>query len=349
MNRQEFRRKYTVNKLNQNTTAIIACHDDNDGAASARIAYKHLIECGYDDNCIWPLAISSLKNAARSIAGAVSACENLKKVIIVDIAIQYIDDFAILDEIASLPEVSVDYIDHHLSTVKCLNAYDLRSSRNFHTHVDVEHSATYLTWDLYFMTSMPAVYKLVDDHDLYKNEYENSNAFYKGSLKYNLNKIKSPCGWDSLENDEKFLQRIIDEGKIIVWYEENIVYPHIMKNSRRFVLTLRSKTTKSGCHFGNCIVVNTSVGNCELFKINNSEYDFAIKECINYRGEWVYTVYSNKYDATIIAEQFGGGGHSGVAGFTSPEQIFKGNEGMVNISIDSDKFGEIFMAAPVKF
>ena len=349
MTRYEFVRKYPVSTLNSDTTAIIAFHDDNDGAAAARIALKHLIECGYSDRYIWPMAINSLKNAAKNIAGAVSACENLKKVIIVDVAISSVDDFAIIDDIASLPHVGVDYIDHHLSSERCLSKYKINGTCAFHTHVNVDHSATFLAWDMYFtMRGMPAVYKLVDDHDLYKNEYQDSLEFFKGSLRLNLSKIKSPCAWDSLEGDTDFVDKIISEGKSIVWYENNILYPHIMRNARRFILAVKSAKTGKGCLFGNCVIVNTNVGNYELFGKEN-EYDFAIKEYINNKGEWAYTLYSNKYDTTIIGESCNGGGHAGISGFTADWQVFKIHEGQATITIDSDRFGELFLESPIKF
>lgn len=351
MTRYDFVRKYPANKLNSDTTAIIAFHDDNDGAAAARIALKHLTECGYNDRNIWPMAINSIKNAAKNIAGAVSCCENLKKVIIVDVSMQSVDDFVILNDIASLPHVSLDYIDHHLSSERSINQYRLHNSCDMYLHkyISTEHSATYLAWDMYFSDKpMPKVYRLVDDHDLYKNEVEGSLEFFKGSLKLNLGKIKSPCSWDFLENDVDYIMKIVEDGKSIVWYEDCILYPHVMRNARHFMLTIRSSKTGKGCCFGKCVIVNTNVGNYELFG-KETEYDFAIKEYINNKGDWVYTIYSNTYDTSIIAEYFNGGGHAGISGFTVDWQVFKIHEGQANITIDSDRFGELFMESPIKF
>lgn len=349
MTRYDFVRKYPVNKLNTDTTAIVAFHDDNDGAAAARTAIKYLVGNGYDERYIWPLAINSIRNAAKNIAGAVSACENLNKVILVDISIHSANDFGILDDIASLPQVHLDYIDHHTSSERALIQYKSNNDCGFHYCVNTEHSATYLAWDTYFPSiDIPRVYKLVDDHDLYKNECEGSLEFFKGSLRLNLSKIKSPCIWDTLETDDGYIDKIIEEGKSIVWYEECILYPNIMRNSRRFVLTIRSSKTGRGCCFGNCAIINSSVGNYELFG-KDTEFDFAIKEYINNKGEWSYTVYSNRYDTTILAEHFNGGGHAGVSGFTTSERVFEINEGQATIVIDNERFGELFIESPIKF
>ena len=354
MDRSTFIRRYPCKNLNQNTKAIIAFHQDNDGSAAARIAYNYLKDCGYAPDTIWPFMFKTPRDCMRAIAGGVSACENITRLIIVDLAIMSPEGFSILEDICSLPSMTVDYIDHHASTEKALMAFrrlHMDQVPNCYKNVTIntELAACALTWDrFYHDTAMLRVVQLIADHDIYKNEVENSAEFFKGSLKYDFGRIKSGDIWDKLESDNTFIDSIIEDGKVIVHYERSILYPQIMRSARKFILTLKSKDTKSGCHFGNCIVVNTPIGNCELFD-NASDYDFMVKEHINFKGEWNYTIYSNRYDTTLITEQFGGGGHRGISGFTSSEQIFKVVDGIVNIDINGENFGSLFNEAPIKF
>ena len=161
----------------------------------------------------------------------------------------------------------------------------------------------------------PMYIKLIDDYDIWKHEYDTTLAFHYGLDMFNhgvyVNLIRdNNCGSD------KTMLDIFEEGDVIERYinlqneEISTKYSFV----RRFFYDEEHGMVDILC-------VN-SRGNSFVFGDKFDKYPFCL--LYHYDGdEWKYSIYCHKkyleqgYDASIIAKDYGGGGHAGASGFST--------------------------------
>lgn len=161
----------------------------------------------------------------------------------------------------------------------------------------------------------PMYIKLIDDYDIWKHEYDNTLAFHYGLDMFNhgvyVNLIRdNNCGSD------KTMLDIFEEGDVIERYinlqneEISTKYSFV----RRFFYDEEHGMVDVLCVNGR--------GNSFVFGDKFDKYPFCL--LYHYDGDtWKYSIYCHKkyleqgYDASIIAKDYGGGGHAGASGFST--------------------------------
>ena len=161
----------------------------------------------------------------------------------------------------------------------------------------------------------PMYIKLIDDYDIWKHEYDTTLPFHYGLDMFNhgvyVNLIRdSNCGSD------KTMLDIFEDGDVIERYinlqneEISTKYSFV----RKFFYDEEHGMVDILCVNGR--------GNSFVFGDKFDEYPFCL--LYHYDGDvWKYSIYCHKkyleqgYDASIIAKDYGGGGHAGASGFST--------------------------------
>lgn len=232
---------------------------------------------------------------------------------------------------------NIIWIDHHESDVDVLNKRpDIEELVEGFVYCAIgdrnnRYSAALICWAILYdkdPSLAPRYVKLVSDWDtwthsmpesIYFNEYISSSKDYKLVLE---NEINTNSVWFKLfeesknkKSDTPLLDEAIETGKPIVESQK-------IKNARY----LRSNGFLSDI-FGYTALVCNQKSNSLLFGDDYKKYDLVCPFVLQERnGKLIYTysLFSSNEEINCkeIAEQFGGGGHRGAAGFSLPINIF---------------------------
>lgn len=215
----------------------------------------------------------------------------------------------------------VIWIDHHDSSISLEtdnqwlseNLSKIKGTRS------KDFCGAVLTW-LYFNSetdkNIPHFLRYVDDYDCWKNNLQPETTYFK--LFIDTQKCWATGDiWKDFLNEEVDLQTILEQGKTVKAYvDEDLL-------RARKSLAYESKIRTSKTESLPCIVINRRM-NSSIFGELINEYPVAITWTFNGR-RFLYTLYSAdpKIDCSKIAENYGGGGHKGAAGFSSTKLLFK--------------------------
>ena len=161
----------------------------------------------------------------------------------------------------------------------------------------------------------PMYIKLIDDYDIWKHEYDTTLAFHYGLDMFNhgvyVNLIR-----DDLHGSDRTMLDIFEEGDVIERYinRQNEEISTKYSFVRRFFYDEEHGMVDVLCVNGR--------GNSFVFGDKFDQYPFCL--LYHYDGDtWKYSIYCHKkyleqgYDASIIAKDYGGGGHAGASGFST--------------------------------
>lgn len=167
----------------------------------------------------------------------------------------------------------------------------------------------------------PMYIKLIDDYDIWKHEYVDTLPFHYGLEMFN-NSIYTDLMRDYHNNRDDNYLNILDAGDIIKRYidlqneEISTKYSFV----RRFFYDEEHGMVDILC-------VNCR-GNSFVFGDKFEDYPFCL--LYHFDGDvWKYSIYCHKkyleqgYDASVIAKDFGGGGHAGASGFSTVKLLDK--------------------------
>jgi oligoribonuclease NrnB/cAMP/cGMP phosphodiesterase (DHH superfamily) len=226
-------------------------------------------------------------------------------------------------QLEKILEITKDviWLDHHTSSMNCQKKFSwLKDIKGIRQEGISGAGLTYMYLYNYAFDDLPYYIKLVSDYDCWIYDFNPDTTFFKIGIEtedYNaLDDI-----WNNLFKGnyyftkDEYIQDILDKGKVIKSYidKDNIQY----RDSYSFESELDGYK---------CIVVNKRT-NSWIFGDKLKEYPFGI--IFVYNGEWYsYSIFSeNKdIDCSKIAENHGGGGHKGAAGFKSKINIFEKKE-----------------------
>ena len=105
-------------------------------------------------------------------------------------------------------------IDHHITAVDNLNNIDDK-----YKYFDMEHSGAMLTWKYFYPgVDPPRFLHYIEDYDLWKFEFDETKAFNAIMRQIPFSFYK----WDKFK-DEKYLNKLIKKGKIIIDYQNSII------------------------------------------------------------------------------------------------------------------------------
>ena len=159
----------------------------------------------------------------------------------------------------------------------------------------------------------PMGVKYIGDYDVWRFEYGEDTKDFHFYLEAFGNEILLPNGnvWDMLFGtnwDDSAIDYCLNIGRQVRSYRENLM--------SQYVKSYGFETELMGYK---CFAVNMGMISSDDFaSINVDNYDILIGFCTDGK-QWRYSLSSDKVDASLIAMQFGGGGHRGAAGFASAD------------------------------
>lgn len=176
----------------------------------------------------------------------------------------------------------------------------------FETEEEYEHSDEF---------RVPDVVRYVSDNDIWEHLFHQSKQFasYYANAQKNQRGVHSSIWYDGFNNPRK-LREFCAEGQRIVDIETN--------RSAQLRERIGYEYNFRGIDF---YVMNESLGNSTIFGEEYEKHQAVCKYAFN-GTDFVYSMYCDTsktdIDLSKIAEEFGGGGHKGAAGFHTTEFLF---------------------------
>lgn len=240
----------------------------------------------------------------------------------------WIVDYSITpDEMTELLSITenVIWIDHHKSAIQRYEGYE----RNIDGIRYDGIAGCMLTWaylnhianvpahksQVDFVPNMcndaPMCIKYIGDYDVWRFEYGENTKNYHFYLESLGNLPPESSYWDLLLNDNAITRR------------DHVLTGEKIKNYRSFMMKeyLKSYGFETSLLGYKCFAVNMALISSDDFSsIDTNSYDILVGFCFN-GLRWSYSLRSEKVDVSIVAMQFGGGGHRGAAGFSADRYV----------------------------
>lgn len=279
-------------------TLHIIHHNDLDGICAAAIVAREnngvLPIIFYETNYNRPVDVSQINPGDR--------------VAIVDFSYPP-EEMEKIEDAINCPGVcsgTIIWIDHHKTAAQY--DYSYSGLRDFH---DKGPAGCELAWTYFFPdTPMPKAVSLIGDYDSWRLAMPESREFYEGAKIF----ILSPEStfWPVLlKDDPELLQMIQAAGQIATAYRDQ--YCLSIRKSYGYETELAGHKAYAMNLFG---FGSGQFG--DLFK----KYPLVIAY-VHDGVKFTVSLYSETIDVGAIAQQFGGGGHKGAAGFVCPFLLFK--------------------------
>jgi oligoribonuclease NrnB/cAMP/cGMP phosphodiesterase (DHH superfamily) len=197
----------------------------------------------------------------------------------------------------------VQVIDHHISAQKDLADLSVENYPQLSIHFDMQKSGAVLTWEHFHPdTPVPEFLYYIQDKDLWQFKLPLSKEF-SASLRCYEMKFEL---WDSLVGKT---QELCKEGIILMRYQTQLV--NKMCNGMFWAELAGHKIPAV-----NSSVLQSEIGNqlCTLYP--DAPFSMVYFET---EGKKIHSLRSvGEFDVSLIAKQFGGGGHKNAAGFVIP-------------------------------
>jgi oligoribonuclease NrnB/cAMP/cGMP phosphodiesterase (DHH superfamily) len=210
---------------------------------------------------------------------------------------------------------SIIILDHHESAVRELQP--LLDDEVIDGILDTKKSGCRLTWEWFngASTSVPEILLRVEDRDLFRFQYEDTNEVVAALASY----PQDFETWSVLMKDPTPEMDLSDEGRHILRKHHKEVHDAVNDPSRRLTLTIGEYTVPAI----NAPHTQASDIGHELAK----GAPFGVVFHLTADGGVSFSLRSEKgsgTDVSLIAEQFGGGGHRNAAGFKSSLDVLCG-------------------------
>lgn len=239
-----------------------------------------------------------------------------------DSLVVFIDFCPSLDEINTLSESNlVIVLDHHVTAREHLQGIKKldfsfeevcarygSGERGVYCLFDMNQSGAGIAYRYFFQTEIvPNMIKLIEDRDIWKFKYKESKDFHSYLLSKPFDYDVYTKIFEDSSDIEKF-KDIIKKGEALTEYSKELV---------KKICDLASFQTINGLKVG---FVNTTSHWAEIgeYMIENFKLDYSVAFTVDFKlGQIKGSIRRPKgLDCTKLAEHFGGGGHSGAAGFS---------------------------------
>jgi len=217
----------------------------------------------------------------------------------------------VLDEIEKVTS-KITILDHHVSAQKALIDKE-------YAIFDMNKSGAGLTWTYFYPTEkMPLFIQMIQDRDLWKWKIDKSRQFTAG--------FSTACSAIEMFEFTKMFELFDDlNGKNPFKFDFYIELGEIINNSImikcRYLALESLKKIDRYQNYNVCIVNCSTELTSDLGNIlaSSDGCDFAALWKYNHTKEEYYVSLrsNNKVDVSLIAKEFGGGGHKNAAGFSS--------------------------------
>jgi len=208
-----------------------------------------------------------------------------------------------IKEIASKAK-HITIIDHHISAQNDLDGIE-KEIDNIKVIFNMEHSGAILSWKFFHQNEAPHLFKIIEDRDIWKFTIAETNDVMSAVVSHPM---EFDLWQDWLANEEK-LKDLEQEGKIL-------------NRERNKLVEKYQKRMRIENIAGYQIPVVNSPGSIasDLLQILADGYPFAASyEDREDRRVWQLRSAGDKQiDVSLVAQQFGGGGHKNASGFSTP-------------------------------
>jgi oligoribonuclease NrnB/cAMP/cGMP phosphodiesterase (DHH superfamily) len=213
-------------------------------------------------------------------------------------------------EVASNCDGKLTWIDHHISAINAYNDYIGDREPFCHAVLENGRAACEGTWDFLFPDNpMPLAVKLLGEYDTWRNadkaHWDNEILPFQFGMRV-ICKNTDTFPVRVLE-DEGYVREIINDGKLILQYQEQINEKHCREAAFEYQLCGRRAICLNGGEF-----------NSGVFKSVYNEDKHDIMIVFRFNGKhWKVSLYTTQpnVDCSSIAKLYGGGGHKQAAGF----------------------------------
>jgi uncharacterized protein len=218
----------------------------------------------------------------------------------------YILDFSYkLNEMKSLCQqaIKVTLIDHHISAFKELDGLETEYD-NLDMNFDMQQSGAVLSWRFFHKTAVPRLFEHIQDNDLWNFKLDNTRTIIMSIMSYPM-KFKL---WTNWLNEKNALDKLHYEG-VILERQSNRQIKHYKQMAR--MATIAGYTIP---------VVNAPahIGSELLHQLSDGHPFAAAYEDKPERRSWQLRSGGDQaIDVSMIAQQFGGGGHKNASGFST--------------------------------
>ena len=235
-------------------------------------------------------------------------------VLMLDFSYKFDDMMAVL-EVANTVEV----VDHHESAERELEkvkqAHDPEKHAHLKTHFDMERSGAGLTWDILIGGQRPPLIDYIEDRDLWRFRYtitgninmalfsmDYSFATWRDLVGPHLDREDQHAICDELDAQGAAVSRKLDkDGREFI---EQAAHPVVVGG---YVVSAVNLPYFYASHVGGILAKDQPFGVVYFWEGNRWRFSLRSRE--------------GGLNVAKIAEQYGGGGHAGAAGFElTPEQ-----------------------------
>lgn len=312
---------------------LVYHHNDLDGyGAAAAVCYGMKLHASKDVKLNFEFRSISFPTTWETFVNDYTEPREFQDIVIVDYSFT-VNNINILKDLVDYVGYTANcvyWIDHHITSVdakKMLPRYDVDTFKCV-SYVNVNRSGAWLAYEYFtemddddiYNERVPMIIRYIDDHDRWIHSYQSSALF--NDAWFCTPELKEPASdeWGALFNsDTKYLEALVEKGKIINQYREMLYEQH-----RKFAFEVKIK----GFEEYTAIALNDR-GNSKCFGDYVKQYDIAVLFHINRPGEVAMSFYCDPeilavkdINVSKIAMQYGGGGHPGAAGCSMSQEQF---------------------------
>jgi uncharacterized protein len=202
-------------------------------------------------------------------------------------------------------------LDHHITSINDIKALGWKPEGI----LDTKYAGCELTWQYLFPDKpMPIGVKYLGSYDRWDHTNPHTELFQYG-MKYINPGVDAP-DWDTLfsEHSELYIAETIATGGVVRHW-------NAVRNKKTANMSAREVIFEGW----RAICINGYDGS-PLFNsvYDETKHDIMVSYIQRSDGKWRFGLYSDKPEVHCgdIAQNYGGGGHKGAAGFTTEELIF---------------------------
>ena len=247
----------------------------------------------------------------------------------------------VMQQLVDRLNVNFIWIDHHISAIndnRYVGTYQkypgFEGKMAIFGRRNVKYSACELTWKYFFEDKMPEIVRVLGRYDCFGHKGTDEEIYV---LEFQYGARACISNYNDAYN---YLYNCIMQFNIgsiehSIWLNGKAIY--------RYLCTDAKQSYKNGftIHFDEIVLDDNGFPNCrqrqKFICINKERFNpinFGIDyhadgydgaACFHYAdGKWKFSIYNDDgvADCSVIAKQFGGGGHKGAAGFIVDNDTF---------------------------
>ena len=224
------------------------------------------------------------------------------------------------------------WIDHHISSINENIAFDKQCyEEKFKGLRDDKFAACELAWMYFFpKDSMPEIVRLLGRYDCFGHkgtEEEQKVLEFQYGARAHITNYEEAYRW--LKNSAHYKDNQIE---IVIHGNGTSIYKYLCAEAKQsykngFDIFFRTDIGEGKIRTDRFICINKERFNPINFGIDYHSDGYDGVACFHFaNGKWNFSLYNDNglVDCSVIAKQYGGGGHKGAAGMVlTPEQFFK--------------------------